>query len=64
MNGRQLADAVRAAAPALPVLFITGYAGTALDTIRLTGGMEILRKPFALDELTARVAAILSRSAA
>ena len=64
LNGRQLADAARAAMPALPVLFITGYAGTALDSIRLADGIEILRKPFGLDELTARVAAILARSAA
>jgi DNA-binding response OmpR family regulator len=50
--------------PALPVLFITGHAGTALDSIQLADGVEILRKPFGLDELTARVASILSRSAA
>jgi signal transduction histidine kinase/CheY-like chemotaxis protein len=63
LTGRQLADAARAAMPAVPVLFITGYAGTALDAARLTDGMEILRKPFTLDEFAARVAAILSRSA-
>ena len=63
LSGRQLADAARAAMPALRVLFITGYAGTALDAAQLTDGMEILRKPFALDEFAARVAAILSRSA-
>ena len=64
LNGRQLAEAARAAKPALPVLLITGYAGNALDSIHLADGIEILRKPFALDELTARVAAILARSAA
>jgi DNA-binding response OmpR family regulator len=48
----------------LRVLFVTGYAGTALDDARLTDGMEILRKPFSLDEFAARVAAILSRPAA
>jgi signal transduction histidine kinase/ActR/RegA family two-component response regulator len=64
LSGRQLADAARAATPGLRVLFITGYAGTALDHAHLTDGMEILRKPFALDELAARVAAILSQSAA
>jgi CheY-like chemotaxis protein len=63
LSGRQLADAARAAIPHLRVLFITGYAGNALDDAELTGGMEILRKPFALDELPARVAAILSQSA-
>ncbi len=62
-SGRQLADAARAAMPALRVLFITGYAGTALDDAQLTNGMEILRKPFALDDFAARVAAILSKSA-
>jgi DNA-binding response OmpR family regulator len=64
LSGRQLADAARAAAPGLRVLFITGYAGTALDDAHLTDGMGLLRKPFALDELAARVAAILSQSAA
>jgi signal transduction histidine kinase/ActR/RegA family two-component response regulator len=64
LNGRQLADAARTAMPALPVLFVTGYAGAALDAVQLPDGMEVLRKPFALDELAARVAAILSRSAA
>jgi MFS family permease len=31
LNGRQMADAARERRPSLPVLFITGYAGTALD---------------------------------
>jgi len=63
-SGRQLADAARAAVPGLRVLFITGYAGTALDDARLADGIEILRKPFGLDEFAARVAALLARSAA
>jgi DNA-binding response OmpR family regulator len=50
--------------PALRVLFITGYAGTALDDARLTDGMEVLRKPFSLDEFAVRVATILSRPGA
>ncbi len=62
VNGRQLADAARLATPGLPVLFITGYAGNALDNIQLTDGMEILRKPFSLEDLAARVAALLKRS--
>ena len=41
INGRQLADIIRATSPALPVLFITGYAGAArLD--ELDAGMKIL----------------------
>lgn len=61
LNGRQLADAARAIRPHLPVLLITGYAGKALDNSALPSGMEILRKPFLLDELTARVRAMLTR---
>ena len=59
MNGRQLADAVRERRPTLPVLLITGYAGTALDDLGLGPGMEVLRKPFTLDAFTSRVAAML-----
>lgn len=58
MNGRQLADMIRETMPALPVLFMTGYAGTArLD--QLDAGMQILAKPFALPVLMAQVEAIL-----
>ncbi len=59
INGRQLADAARDAMPSLPVLLITGYAGQALDNIRLAEGMEIIRKPFLLEDLAARVKALL-----
>jgi CheY-like chemotaxis protein len=59
MNGRQLADVIRETAPALPVLFITGYAGAArLD--ELDSGMRILAKPFTLPVLRAQVEAILT----
>jgi CheY-like chemotaxis protein len=63
LNGRQLADAARALSPSLPIVLITGYAGKALDA-ELGSGMEILRKPFALDELTRRVQALLPVSEA
>jgi signal transduction histidine kinase/CheY-like chemotaxis protein len=59
LNGRQLADAAHAMKPDLPVLLITGYAGTLLDTLQLAQGTEILRKPFSLDELATRVRALL-----
>jgi signal transduction histidine kinase/CheY-like chemotaxis protein len=62
MNGRQLADVIRETAPALPVLFITGYAGAArLD--QLDAGMRILAKPFTLPVLRAQVEAILNAKA-
>ncbi len=61
LNGRQLADAARETMPNLPVLLITGYAGQALDNIRLADGMEVLRKPFPLADLAARVKALLAQ---
>ena len=50
MNGRQLAEAAREAILGLPVLFISGYAGTSLPT-----GVDIIDKPFELDILVRRV---------
>ena len=58
LNGRQLADMVRERLPALPVLFITGYAGSALNE-HLAPGMAVIGKPFALDALAGRVRAML-----
>lgn len=58
LNGRQVADAARATRPALPVLFITGFAGAALEG-QLAPGMTILSKPFALDTLAAKVRSII-----
>ena len=50
----------RAARPALPVLMITGYAGEALVNIALPDGVEVLRKPFSLEELAERIRAMLA----
>ena len=56
MNGRQLADAARVGRPGLKVLFITGYAETAvLDHGSLEPGMHVLTKPFAMDALGSRI---------
>jgi PAS domain S-box-containing protein len=60
-NGRQFARAARARYPALPVVFVTGYAEKAvLDHERLEPGMRILPKPFALDQLVDCVRRLLS----
>ncbi|WP_155947346.1 ATP-binding protein, partial [Pseudacidovorax intermedius] len=56
MNGRQLADAARSLRPALPVLFITGYAENALlRDGQLEPGMAVLTKPFSVHQLTSEL---------
>jgi len=62
MNGRQLANALRVARPGVPVLFITGYADNAvLAAGSLDQGMQVIIKPFALDELAAKVKAMVEK---
>lgn len=56
MNGRQLAEIARQQRPALQVLFITGYAPSAENRSDfLDSGMDMLAKPFSVDELALRV---------
>lgn len=55
LNGREVADAARLMRPELRILFMTGYAGSALDKGPLAAGMEIVTKPFDLSRLADRV---------
>ena len=56
VNGRQVADAGREARPGLKVLFITGYAETAvIGNGHLDPGMHVLTKPFAMEALAGRI---------
>jgi CheY-like chemotaxis protein len=60
LNGRQLADAARALRPTLKVLFMTGYAESAvLSSGHLARGMHLLTKPFAMPGLARRVKEVL-----
>ncbi|MCB5177211.1 hybrid sensor histidine kinase/response regulator [Microvirga lenta] len=62
LNGRQLADHARLTRPGLKVLFITGYAEqAAMASGFLEPGMEMITKPFAVDELAARIRDIIER---
>jgi PAS domain S-box-containing protein len=64
LNGRQLAEIAIAARPSLKVLFITGYAATAASRADfLAPGMEMITKPFAIDDLAQKVKEILTTSA-
>ena len=61
INGRQVADAARGLRPDLRILFITGYADSAvLEKGDLAKGMEVLTKPFALDVLAHRITSMIA----
>jgi PAS domain S-box-containing protein len=61
MNGRQVADAGRVLRPDLKVLFITGYAENAVVSHgHLAPGMQVMTKPFGLDELASRIKEIIA----
>jgi len=63
MNGRQLADAARGLRPGLSVLFITGYAENAVFSHgHLKAGLDVLTKPFAIEELARRIVGLLPNS--
>jgi len=59
-NGRQLADEARRRYPGLKVLFTTGYSRNALEHDGvLDPGVQLIGKPFTIDELATRVGAVL-----
>ncbi len=61
MNGRQLADQARETRPDLKILFITGYAeSVAMADGFLQPGMEMITKPFDLDNLSRRIRGMVS----
>jgi PAS domain S-box-containing protein len=61
MNGRQLADQARETRPDLKILFITGYAeSAAIAEGFLQPGMEMITKPFDLDNLSRRIRAMVT----
>lgn len=60
MNGRQLADVAREHRPELPVLFMTGYAEQAISSGFLEAGMDLISKPFAIEQFGTRVRNMLT----
>lgn len=60
MNGRQVADAARELRAELLVLFVTGYADTAvIGEGQLGAGMGILTKPFTMTAMAERVRTLI-----
>ena len=64
MNGRQMADAARIGRPGLKVLFITGFADTAVVSHNpLDHGMHVITKPFDLVELAGKISELIASDA-
>src|SRR5271163_4191476 len=64
INGRQLADKARLQRPHLRVLFTSGDARNAImHQGRLDPGVELLSKPFTLDQLAAKIRQMLNNPA-
>lgn len=61
MTGTQMADIARTKRPSLKVLFIAGYAeNAALSNGHLEPGMQVMSKPFAMDQLATRIRSIIT----
>ncbi len=64
MNGRQLAEIAMDKRPGLKVLFVTGYAEqAAVQNGFLGANMQMITKPFVIDDLANRIRAILHNEA-
>ena len=61
MNGRDLADAARELRPGLKVLFVTGYADRAQAGEFAGEGMDMIVKPFNLDQLSGKITEMVGR---
>lgn len=62
MDGRRLVDAMRETRPDLPVIYTTGYTRNAVvHNGVLDPGVELIGKPFTLEDLALRVRAVLDR---
>ena len=60
MNGAEVAREVQARRPGLPILFVTGYAD--IESLEAAGGSGIVRKPFAQEDLAAKLRSLLAAS--
>jgi PAS domain S-box-containing protein len=64
MNGRKLTDLARQKRPDLPIIFTTGYTRNAIvHNGVLDNNVELIGKPFTLEELALRVREVLDKAA-
>jgi PAS domain S-box-containing protein len=58
MNGAEVAEIVRRTRPALPILFVTGYAD--VDALHAVPEREVVRKPFRPEDLAQKIDALVA----
>lgn len=64
INGRQLVEGIRKSRPDVGVLLMTGYAAGAIDRAKFLGpDLDLIFKPFTMDDLANRVRRIIEQSA-
>lgn len=56
ISGQDLATKARALRPSLPILFASGYA----ENIEVPAGMQVIGKPFSIDQLRDKVKSMLA----
>jgi two-component system cell cycle sensor histidine kinase/response regulator CckA len=64
MDGPAMARAIRAIAPQLPVLFMSGYAEEQLRREIDIANMYFIPKPFSVAQIAGKVAEVLAKDAA
>lgn len=63
MSGRELAEAAQQLRPALRTLYTTGYTRNSIvHGGRLDPGVDLIQKPFAIDQLARKIRAVLDRA--
>ena len=61
MNGRELADQIRAIRPGIKVLYMSAYSTETIEDygVRIAPGEPFVMKPFTMDDLSSKVRAVL-----
>lgn len=61
MNGRELSEQLRAIRPAIKILFMSAYSTDTVEDygIRIAPGQPFVVKPFTVEDLTAKIRAVL-----
>lgn len=60
MDGRELAKQARMLRPELPILFASGY----VESIDVPAGMQVIGKPFSIDQLRDKIKSMVSPESA